>query len=102
MAWPVISESLLTTALDCIPADHLGLVFRRMLLDVKEHRSGFPDLIGFLPEAQNPAGRYYLIEVKGPGDRLQDHQQRWLSFFLELGVRAEVCHVTWENGATGP
>jgi tetratricopeptide (TPR) repeat protein len=96
--WPVISESLLEMAMDCLPPEHLEAVFRRLLLDVKEHRSGFPDLIGFSPEAKDPACRYRLIEVKGPGDRLQDHQQRWLSFFLELGAEAQVCHVTWDLG----
>lgn len=100
--WPVITESLLEMAMDCIPPSHLDAVFRRLLLDVKEHRSGFPDLIGFRPRARDPLHRYRLIEVKGPGDRLQDHQQRWLSCFLDLGVEAEVCHVTWISGATDP
>jgi hypothetical protein len=35
-----------------------------------------PDLIQFWPEQ----GRYRMVEVKGPGDRLQDNQLRWLEF----------------------
>jgi hypothetical protein len=73
-----------------------------LLVDVKEHRSGFPDLIGFRPKADDPARQYHLIEVKGPGDRLQDHQQGWLTFFLDLGVDAQVCHVSWDPGLVSP
>jgi hypothetical protein len=100
--WPVVTESLLELAMDCIPPTHLDAVFRRLLVDVKEHRSGFPDLIGFRPKADDPARQYHLIEVKGPGDRLQDHQQGWLTFFLDLGVDAQVCHVSWDPGLVSP
>ncbi|MNJ61125.1 VRR-NUC domain protein [compost metagenome] len=50
-----------------------------------------PDLIQFWPEQQ----RYRMIEVKGPGDRLQDNQLRWIDFCTEHGLPIEVCHVRW-------
>lgn len=89
--WPVLDEELLEMALHCIPADHLKLIFIRLLRDLKAHRSGLPDLIRFHPEAST----YDMIEVKGPGDRLQDHQKRWLEFFLEHDIEVSVCYVRW-------
>ncbi len=97
VVWPVLSEDLLKLAMDCIPAAHLEAMFRRLLHSLKEHRSGFPDLIRFLPEAAEPGRRYEMIEVKGPGDRLQDHQVRWLAFFAKEGIPARVCYVQWRQ-----
>ena len=37
--------------------------------------------------------RYRLIEVKGPGDRLQDNQIRWLSFCVAQEIPVCVCKV---------
>jgi hypothetical protein len=36
-----------------------------------------------------------MIEVKGPGDRLQDNQLRWLDFCAEHGMPVQVCYVQW-------
>ena len=41
-------------------------------------------------------GDYCLIEVKGPGDALQDSQKRWLRFFAQQGIPAAVAWVSWE------
>ncbi|MFL1407146.1 VRR-NUC domain-containing protein [Marinobacter sp. M1N3S26] len=98
--WLVVNEDLLELALDCIPASHLEVLFRRLLHNLKEHRSGFPDLIRFLPDEVDPARRYEMIEVKGPGDRLQDHQRRWLAFFHHQGIAARVCYVRWLGDGT--
>ena len=37
-----------------------------------------------------------MVEVKGPGDRLQDNQRRWLAFCAEHRMPVEVVHVQWE------
>ena len=95
--WPVLDEALLELALHCIPSGHLEALFRRLLNNIKEHRSGFPDLIRFVPDAEQPEQRYEMIEVKGPGDRLQDHQVRWLQFFARQGIPASVCYVRWQD-----
>ncbi|NWO05773.1 MAG: VRR-NUC domain-containing protein [Alteromonadaceae bacterium] len=95
--WPVLNENLLELAMDCIPARHLEALFRRLLNNIKEHRSGFPDLIRLMPDADQPGQRYEMIEVKGPGDRLQDHQTRWLHFFAREGIPASVCYVRWRD-----
>lgn len=93
--WQVVSRQLLDLTLSCIPADHLQHIFSRLLSDLKRHRSGLPDLIRFWPNQQ----RYELIEVKGPGDRLQDHQKLWLNYFSQHNIPARVCSVCWtESG----
>lgn len=89
--WGTLSEELLEHALHCVPAEHLRHWFRRLLLDIKANRSGMPDLIQFYPAEQ----RYRMIEVKGPGDRLQDNQLRWLDFCAEHGMPVVVCYVQW-------
>jgi hypothetical protein len=93
--WQILDEALLTMALDCIPAAHLRKCFERILLDVPANRSGFPDLIQFWPQEQ----RYRMIEVKGPGDRLQDNQLRWLQYFTAHQMPVVVCYVRWEDTA---
>ena len=95
VVWQILSEELLERALDCLPAEHLALLFRRMLADLRQHRSGFPDLIRFTPNHPDPNHRYEMIEVKGPGDRLQDHQTRWLEYCVANGIPVSVCYVRW-------
>lgn len=89
VTWQAIDSSLLDLALSCIPPQHLKVIFARLLRDIRGNRSGLPDLIQFWPERRH----YQLIEVKGPGDRLQDNQIRWLSYCGEHGIDATVCHV---------
>lgn len=90
--WGRLSEALLAQALDCLPADHLALCFERLLADIAANRAGLPDLIQFWPAQR----RYRMIEVKGPGDRLQDNQRRWLDFFIAHGLPVAVCQVAWQ------
>lgn len=90
--WQALDETILDLALSCIPAQHLKFIFERLLFDIKNNRSGLPDLIQFFPSEK----RYRMIEVKGPGDRIQDNQQRWLNFFNAHNIPAEVCYVSWQ------
>lgn len=96
VSWGLFDESLLDLALNCIPAEHLRAFFQRILLDVPNHRSGLPDLVQFFPAEQ----RYRLIEVKGPGDRLQDNQKRWIDFALRNRVPIAVCYVQWDEASS--
>lgn len=91
--WGALSPQLLEQAMHCLPVAHLRLWFRRLLLDIKANRAGMPDLIQFFPEQ----GRYRMIEVKGPGDRLQDNQLRWLDFCAEHDMPVVVCYVQWQT-----
>lgn len=93
--WNLLTEDLLEQALACLPAAHLRHWFDRLLLDIRANRAGMPDLIQFWP-AQNT---YRMIEVKGPGDRLQDNQLRWLEFCAQHQMPVTVCYVRWAEPA---
>jgi hypothetical protein len=99
VAWDWLPDSLVELALHCIPPEHLKKWFARILLDIKDNRSGFPDLIQFWPAER----RYQMIEVKGPGDRLQDSQLRWIDYCTEHGMPVSVCYLQWQDvSASGP
>ncbi|WP_321868056.1 VRR-NUC domain-containing protein [Paraburkholderia tropica] len=91
VAWPALDDTLLTLALDCFPAAHLRLWFERLLREPAANRSGLPDLVRFWPRER----RYELIEVKGPGDRLQDNQRRWLAYCASHGMPVTVLQAHW-------
>lgn len=85
VTWSLLTERLLELALRCFPAPHLRLWFEWIVQDVVDNRAGFPDLVQFWPDEP----RYRMVEVKGPGDRLQDNQRRFLEFCA--GHRMPVC-----------
>jgi VRR-NUC domain/Fanconi anemia-associated nuclease SAP domain len=91
--WHHLDRTLLQWALDCFPAVHLRAWFDWMLRDVKDNRAGFPDLVQFWPEER----RYRMIEVKGPGDRVQDNQRRLLEYGVSHGMPVSVCWVRWRH-----
>ncbi|WP_321961704.1 VRR-NUC domain-containing protein [Paraburkholderia sp. J7] len=93
VAWPALSDELLALALDCFPAAHLRLWFERLLREPVVNRSGLPDLVRFWPHER----RYELIEVKGPGDRLQDNQRRWLAYCVQHDMPVSVLQVRWPD-----
>ena len=95
VSWDFISAELLELALDCMPPAHLKKMFERILLDVQANRTGFPDLIQFWPAEH----RYNMIEVKGPGDRLQDNQVRWIDYCAAHQLPVSVCYLQWEAAA---
>ncbi|KAF3996324.1 VRR-NUC domain-containing protein [Glaciimonas immobilis] len=91
--WELMSKELLEVALACLPAYHLKRWFERMLEDIKSNRAGMPDLIQFWPAEK----KYRMIEVKGPGDRLQDNQLRWLDYCARNDMPVAVCYVQWAD-----
>jgi VRR-NUC domain/Fanconi anemia-associated nuclease SAP domain len=96
--WHHLDKTLLQWALACFPAAHLRAWFEWILRDVKENRAGFPDLVQFYPEER----RYRMIEVKGPGDRVQDNQRRLLEYCVSHGMPVSVCYVTWGSSTLMP
>lgn len=90
--WQMLNSEIIELALDRIDYSHWMVIFERILLDLRNNRSGFPDLVLF------PAtGGYQLVEVKGPGDSLQKNQRRWMQYFSEHGVPHAVARVRWVN-----
>ncbi|ART83175.1 VRR-NUC domain-containing protein [Oceanisphaera profunda] len=93
MHWPSLSYELIEMALTVIPTAHLTAVFNYLLLDLRHHRKGMPDLL----ELDLANQSYRLIEVKGPGDRLQDHQRLWIQTMLAQGLPVSVMQVSWSD-----
>ncbi|MDB5920207.1 MAG: nuclease [Massilia sp.] len=91
VAWDAVNPELLELALACIPAGDLKKMFERILQDVQANRTGFPDLVQFWPAER----RYNMIEVKGPGDRLQDNQLRWIDYCATHRLPVSVCYLEW-------
>ena len=96
--WGLLRQPLLEYALHCFPALHLRLWFEWIVHDVVENRTGFPDLVQFWPDEP----RYRMVEIKGPGDRLQDNQRRFLELCSQHEMPALVCHVGWGEERTRP
>jgi len=85
--WSEFSSDLLEACIKHIPA-HLAIaLFKVMLQDLKLYRSGMPDLVLF------KNGKFEWVEVKGPGDKLQDNQWRWIKEFLRLDILVSVAYV---------
>jgi hypothetical protein len=93
--WRMLNKGLLEQALCCFPAAHLRLWFDWIVKDVRENRAGFPDLVQFWPQQR----RYRMIEVKGPGDRLQDNQRRLLEYCIAHQMPVSVCKVRWSRSS---
>ncbi|MEM8563683.1 MAG: VRR-NUC domain-containing protein [Pseudomonadota bacterium] len=91
--WRRIDADLLNAVTRCIVDEHLLSIWERILFDPGENRRGFPDLLAL---GKGP-GDYCLIEVKGPGDALQESQKRWLRFFEKQGIPACVAWVQWRE-----
>lgn len=89
--WEKLPQQALELTLAALSGPKLVRVFQRMLGDLKYYRSGHPDLVLF-----DPQGCISWLEVKGPGDKLADHQIYWLHFLNDL-VGAQVCHVSWSS-----
>ncbi|ABU73992.1 VRR-NUC domain-containing protein [Vibrio campbellii] len=87
VSWAYVNEELISLALEHIPNDLLVELFNVQLSDLKLYRNGMPDLIAFKD------GKFEWIEVKGPGDKLQDNQWRWIKEFNRLNVPFSVCYV---------
>jgi len=89
--WQILDKTLVQWALDCFPTAHLRLWFEWIVRDVSENRAGFPDLVQFWPEER----KYRMIEVKGPGDRVQDNQRRLLEYCASYDIPVAVCYARW-------
>jgi hypothetical protein len=87
--WNVLSLEIVATCFRAFNKTQWLGIFEHLLSDLRQHRSGFPDLFQAKP------GQYRFIEIKGPGDKLQDNQITWLKVFQRLEIPAEVCYVQY-------
>jgi hypothetical protein len=100
--WKRLSRDLVEAGLRRIPPEHQRAVLERMVRDLRENGSGFPDLFlypatGVADSNSSPVGSYLLVEVKGPGDQLQKNQIRWMHHFARVGIPHVVLRVAWKE-----
>ena len=88
--WHLCRKHIIDLALSRIPADTWRALFEQILSDIKNYRSGQPDL-AFFPDS----GGYQFIEVKAPGDKLQKNQLRWMKFFDQQNIPHKILNVEW-------
>lgn len=94
--WSRISLPALEALCQRLPQAALLEILAQMAFDPHANRSGFPDLFLWHPENED----YRLIEVKGPGDKLQPAQSRWLTLFDRQALHYAVCYVTRPQKST--
>ncbi|NOJ02390.1 VRR-NUC domain-containing protein [Vibrio splendidus] len=85
--WNYFPRSLVEHSMVAIPNALIVDLFKVILSDLKLFRTGMPDLITFKDK------EFHWVEVKGPGDKLQDNQWRWIKEFERLSVPFSVCYV---------
>jgi hypothetical protein len=88
VVWSAIDLPLCEQILNRLAWPALRSLFESMAKNPRQATKGFPDLV-VIHEDQ-----IELIEVKGPGDRLQDHQIKWLSELNRVGISSSVMKIT--------
>ncbi|OSD08560.1 hypothetical protein PYCCODRAFT_1429618 [Trametes coccinea BRFM310] len=93
--WDLFAREDLVEIVKCINGKALAVICRLMCEDYAGRTGGVPDLLVW-NEAE---GWAKFVEVKGPGDSLQENQKVWIDVLLQAGMPVEVCHV-YEAGST--
>ncbi|KAG6335477.1 hypothetical protein ID866_3605 [Astraeus odoratus] len=73
----------------CIGGDALSMICRVLCEDYTARMSGGPDL--FLWNTEKRCCKF--VEVKGPGDTLQENQKIWIDVLVRAPVPVEICYV---------
>lgn len=89
--WGSLPYELLSLALQRIPTEHWRAMFDRILSNPRENMAGFSDLVLFKTEDFH----YEFIEIKGPGDSVQQNQLRWMQYFTDHRIPCRVVNVKW-------
>lgn len=90
--WKIFNIEWLDWLLRLTPQQWVS-IFAQMAFDIKNNRSGFPDLWLY-----KDSGEVKLVEVKGPGDKLRPNQQNWLNDLQHTAVNVEVAKVIKRDG----
>ncbi len=87
--WKYLDPAHLDLITGLIPRSDILAVMDLMSNNLKDLKTGFPDLVVFDPEKLT----YCLVEVKGPGDQLRPNQKRMLRFFEHKSIPYKVLYV---------
>ena len=91
--WKGLDKSLINMLVKHLSARQLCGLMQAMLTSPAFMRAGMPDLLLLVGSGQ--VSRLEWVEVKGPGDKLQDNQRVWLSQLATLGLSSSLCHVNY-------
>ena len=83
--WKIVDESLLQTVIRCLGEDSIRKLLQLMQPDLRQMRSGFPDLFVVKPDDD-----YQFVEVKGPTDQVRPNQHIWLQALASINLPAHV------------
>ncbi|KAG1651664.1 hypothetical protein FOA52_011853 [Chlamydomonas sp. UWO 241] len=87
--WERYSLDHLLDICRCVGPLGLSVVCRMLCEDYNNWQGGMPDLLLWRPDK----GDAKLSEVKGPRDRLSDHQRAWIHALMDVDVPCEVLRV---------
>lgn len=82
--WKIFDKSVLETVVRCMGEDSIRKLLQLMHPDLRQMRSGFPDLF-----VVKPNDSFEFVEVKGPADQVRPNQHIWLQALasIQLPVR---------------
>ncbi|KAK0482662.1 VRR-NUC domain-containing protein [Armillaria novae-zelandiae] len=86
--WEYPKDDLLEIV-QCFKGESLATICHLFCEDYGGRSSGAPDLIVWKPEDRECK----FVEVKGPGDRLQENQKLWCDALQRAEVEVQLCHV---------
>ncbi|KAF8503697.1 VRR-NUC domain-containing protein [Russula emetica] len=94
--WDLFPKEDLLEIAECFKGEALACLCRVLCEDYAQRGSGVPDLFIW-----NYAEKHCkFVEVKGPGDRLQENQKLWIDVMQRAEVDVEVCHVEEQGKST--
>ncbi|WP_407330500.1 VRR-NUC domain-containing protein [Enterovibrio sp. 27052020O] len=85
--WALVDKPLIEAVCSTLTGDQIIACMKRILFDTKSNRSGHPDLFMIKD------GGCQFVEIKGPGDKLQPHQIRWLNFLNAHDIQSTVLYI---------
>ncbi|KAI0086435.1 VRR-NUC domain-containing protein [Irpex rosettiformis] len=94
--WDLFERQDLVEIVQCLDAAGLAAICQTVAEDYGNRTAGVPDLIIWNKDTSTCK----FVEVKGPGDNLQENQKLWIDVLLQAGIPVEVCRV-YEEGEDG-
>ncbi|KAJ7018357.1 VRR-NUC domain-containing protein [Mycena alexandri] len=89
VSWEMCGRDDLVEIVECLGGDALASICRLFCEDYGGRNSGVPDLVIWHPDTKECK----FVEVKGPGDNLQENQRLWSDALLTAGCPVEICYV---------
>lgn len=83
------NKERLNVIVRCVGRKILSDIYRRLVKDLRQYRSGMPDLLVW--NEQDKKAKF--VEVKGENDTLSAKQKLWLKYLKSIGANIEVCQV---------